>query len=245
MQKNVAGQRIGAQLVSAVDGSAFTGAVTVRVTGDAGTQAVGSVGSGACAHEGNGYHTYAPAQAETNYDLIAFTFTGSGAVPATVQVYTRFAGPTAAEIWTYATRSVDVGEVLLSPSDVASLVERLLAAKNFKPNPAKAWVLRRNADAVGSTQVRRKKAGETLTLYADASPLLSDGESIDPDSIEVEVDAEDTEAEVDVDSIDVLGGWILFTVSGGNAGEIAMLTIRFQTTLDQEVEAEVPLTIGS
>jgi hypothetical protein len=89
MQKNVAGQKIGAQLVSATDGSAFTGSVTVYVTGDAGTQAVGSVGSGACAHEGEGYHTYAPAQAETNYDLIAFTFKGTGAVPVTVQVYTR------------------------------------------------------------------------------------------------------------------------------------------------------------
>lgn len=90
MKKNTAGQKIGAQLVSATDGSAFTGAVTVSVTGDAGTQATGSVGSGACTHEGNGYHTYAPAQAETNYDLVAFTFTGTGAIPVTVQVYTTF-----------------------------------------------------------------------------------------------------------------------------------------------------------
>lgn len=88
MQKNVTGQKIGAQLVSATDGSAFTGSVTCYVCGDAGSQAAGSVGSGACTHEGNGYHTYAPAQAETNYDLIAFTFTGTGAVPATVQVFT-------------------------------------------------------------------------------------------------------------------------------------------------------------
>ena len=88
MQKNIAGQKIGCQMVSATDGSAFTGSVTVAVTGDAGTQATGSVGSGACTHEGNGYHTYAPAQAETNYDLIAFTFIGTGAVPATVQVFT-------------------------------------------------------------------------------------------------------------------------------------------------------------
>lgn len=88
MRKNVAGQKIGAQMVSATDGSAFTGSVTVSVTVDAGTQATGTVGSGACTHEGNGYHTYAPAQAETNGDLIAFTFTGTGAVPATVQVYT-------------------------------------------------------------------------------------------------------------------------------------------------------------
>lgn len=90
MKKNTASQVIGAQMVSATDGSAFTGSVTCYVTGDGGTQAVGSVGSGACTHEGNGYHTYAPAQAETNYDHVAFTFTGSGAVPATVQVYTTF-----------------------------------------------------------------------------------------------------------------------------------------------------------
>lgn len=90
MKKNVASQVIGAQMVSATDGSAFTGSVTVSVTGDGGTQATGSVGSGACTHEGNGYHTYAPAQAETNYDIIAFTFTGTGAIPVTVQVYTSY-----------------------------------------------------------------------------------------------------------------------------------------------------------
>ena len=89
MRKNVAGQFIGGQLVSATDGSAFTGAVTVRITIDAGTQTIGSVGSGICTHEGNGFHTYAPSQAETNGDHIAFTFTGTGAVPATVQLYTR------------------------------------------------------------------------------------------------------------------------------------------------------------
>lgn len=89
MRKNTAGQVVGAQMVSATDGSAFTGSVTVSVTGDGVTQATGSVGSGACTHEGNGYHTYAPAQAETNYDLAAFTFTGTGAVPVTVQIYTE------------------------------------------------------------------------------------------------------------------------------------------------------------
>lgn len=88
MKKNVAGQVVGAQMVTAADGTAFTGSVTVAVTVDAGTQATGSVGSGACTHEGNGYHTYAPAQAETNGDLVAFTFTGTGAVPQTVQIYT-------------------------------------------------------------------------------------------------------------------------------------------------------------
>ncbi|SEN71320.1 hypothetical protein [Nitrosomonas marina] len=90
MKKNVAGQSIGAQMVSASDGSAFTGSVTVYITGDNGAQTIGSVGSGACTHEGNGYHSYAPSQAETNYNHIAFTFIGAGAVPATVQVYTGF-----------------------------------------------------------------------------------------------------------------------------------------------------------
>lgn len=90
MKKNVASQSIGGELITASDGSAFTGTVTVYVTGDAGTQAIGSVGSGICTHEGNGYHTYAPAQAETNYDQIAFTFIGTGAIPATVQVFTSF-----------------------------------------------------------------------------------------------------------------------------------------------------------
>jgi len=90
VKKNVASQAVGIQMVAAADGSAFTGAVTILVTGDAGAQATGSVGAGACTHEGNGYHTYAPAQAETNYDQIGFTFTGSGAIPRTLTVYTTF-----------------------------------------------------------------------------------------------------------------------------------------------------------
>lgn len=90
MKKNVASQIVGAQMVSAADGTAFTGAVTVSVTGDGGVQATGSVGAGACTHEGNGFHSYAPAQAETNYNHIAFTFTGTGAIPVTVQVYPTF-----------------------------------------------------------------------------------------------------------------------------------------------------------
>ena len=90
MKKNVASQSIGAEMITASDGSAFTGTVTVYVTGDAGTQAIGSVGSGICTHEGNGFHTYAPAQAETNYDHIGFTFIGTGAIPSTLQVFTGF-----------------------------------------------------------------------------------------------------------------------------------------------------------
>jgi hypothetical protein len=90
MKKNVASQRIGAEMIAAADGSPFTGSVTAYVVGDGGTQAVGSVGSGACTHKGNGFHVYAPAQAETNYDHVAFTFIGTGAVPATLQAYPNF-----------------------------------------------------------------------------------------------------------------------------------------------------------
>ena len=88
MKKNVGSQVIGAQMVSATDGSAFTGTVSVAVTVDGGTQGAGG-GTGPT-HEGNGFHSYVPTQAETNGDHIAFTFTGTGAVPVTVQVYTSF-----------------------------------------------------------------------------------------------------------------------------------------------------------
>lgn len=91
MKKNTASQIVGAQLNSKTDGSAVTtGTTTVYVTGDGGTQAAGSVGSGACTHEGQGFWTYAPAQAETNYDHVAFTFVNASAVAATVQIYPSF-----------------------------------------------------------------------------------------------------------------------------------------------------------
>jgi hypothetical protein len=90
MKKNVASQKVGCQMITAADGTDFTGAVTVEVTIDAGSQATGTVGSGAATHEGAGYHTYAPSQAETNGDLVAFTFHGTGAITSTVQIYTAF-----------------------------------------------------------------------------------------------------------------------------------------------------------
>ena len=88
MIRNTAGQSIGAQMINASTGASFAGVVTVFITVDAGIQAIGSVGGGVCALEGNGYYTYLPSQAETNGALIAYTFTGVGAVPATIQVAT-------------------------------------------------------------------------------------------------------------------------------------------------------------
>ncbi len=88
MKKNVSSQTIGVQLISTADGSNFTGSATVAITIDGGTQAAGA-GAGPT-HEGNGFHSYVPTQAETNGDHIAFTFSGTGAISATVQVYTTF-----------------------------------------------------------------------------------------------------------------------------------------------------------
>jgi hypothetical protein len=96
MIRNQSGQTVGAQMTNATTGADFTGTVTVYVTGDGGTQAIGSVGSGVCTHEGNGYHTYAPSAAETNYALAAFTFIGSGAITVTKEYPTLTAGQSAA-----------------------------------------------------------------------------------------------------------------------------------------------------
>lgn len=129
MKKNVAGQVVGVQMNSATDGSAFTGSVTVSVTVDGGVQATGSVGSGACTHEGNGYHTYLPAQAETNGDLLAFTFTGTGAIPRTVQSYTSFpqTGDSYARIGAPAGASISA-DVAGVQSDTNDIQTRLPAA---------------------------------------------------------------------------------------------------------------------
>jgi hypothetical protein len=94
MIKNTAGQTVDGEMLSATDGSAITsGTVTVYVQGDSSAQAVGSVGSGACTHRGVGQWTYAPAQAETNYDRVSFIFTQAGAVNDKVTIYTGAAAP--------------------------------------------------------------------------------------------------------------------------------------------------------
>lgn len=91
MKKNVAGQTVGAQLISKTDGTAVTtGSTEVYVTGDAGTQTASSGSPSGAVHEGQGYWSFMPTQAETNYDHVAFTFVNSSAVNVTVQIYTSF-----------------------------------------------------------------------------------------------------------------------------------------------------------
>lgn len=87
MKRNTAGQPVGTQMISAVDGSDFTGPVTVYVTADNGSQVVGATAAGLCAHKGKGYHSYIPTQAEWDHGHVAFTFCATGAVTVTVQGY--------------------------------------------------------------------------------------------------------------------------------------------------------------
>lgn len=87
MKKNVASQSIGAQVITASDGSEFTGVVSVSVTVDSGTQ---TVGAGTVTHKGKGYHSYSITQSETNGDHIGITFSATGAITTTVQTYTQY-----------------------------------------------------------------------------------------------------------------------------------------------------------
>jgi hypothetical protein len=92
MRKNTAGQFVCFQAVSTTDGSAVTsGSPTVYYTIEAGTQGTGTATP---VHEGNGQWSFAPTQAETNGDHIAYTFVLSGAVSQTVNVYPVSFDPT-------------------------------------------------------------------------------------------------------------------------------------------------------
>ena len=84
MRKNVASQTITAQLVAVADGEdVTTGTTTVYTTIDGGTQDAGVT----AVHKGNGCWSYAPSQALTNGDHIAFTFVNTAAISITVNVY--------------------------------------------------------------------------------------------------------------------------------------------------------------
>lgn len=173
MKKNIASQTIGAQMVSATDGSAFTGSVTVYVTKDGGTQAVGSVGSGACTHEGNGYHSYSPAQAETNADHIAWTFIGSGAVPATVQVYTSF--PQTGDAFATAT-NIETDTQDIQSRIPASLVSGRIDASvgAMAADVVTASAIADNAIDAGAIASNAITAAKIATGAVDADALAAD-----------------------------------------------------------------------
>jgi hypothetical protein len=88
------GGPVGGQLIDATTGAAFSGVVLLYVTGsngtDAfGTQALATINSGVCVDEGNGFFSSTLTAPESNYDVVACTFVGTGAVTATVQYVTE------------------------------------------------------------------------------------------------------------------------------------------------------------
>jgi len=167
MKKNIASQSIGVEMITAADGTAFAGAVSVSVTIDNGTQAAG-VGT-APAHEGNGYHSYTPTQAETNGNHLAFTFTGTGAIPATVQLYTAFP------------QTVDNNTILVTlPTQTYLDGRTLVSASYFDPatdtvaNVTTAANLTTNNDKAGYSIAGTKTTLDSLNDIA-ATSIVSAG----------------------------------------------------------------------
>lgn len=161
MKKNVAGQVIGVQMITSSDGTAFTGTVTAYVTGDGGAQEIGSVGSGICAHEGNGFHTYTPSQAETNYDHIGYTFIGTGAIASTLQVYTQF--PQSVD------NATDITAILADTNELQGNQGDWATATGFSTfNPAIDTVA--NVTLVGTTTVNTDMRGTDSAILASSAP---------------------------------------------------------------------------
>ena len=130
-------------MITSADGTAFTGSVSVLVTKDNGTQTAG--GATAPVHEGNGYHSYSPTQAETNADHIAFTFTGTGAIPATVQLFTNFPQTVDNDtkislIPTTAMRGTDSAALATSLATVDSNVDAILIDTNDLQTSQGDWL---------------------------------------------------------------------------------------------------------
>ena len=96
MRKNVAGQHVAFQMNATSNGAAVTtGTPTVYYTIDAGTQATGG---GTATHEGQGQWSYAPTQAETNGNHVAFTMVLTNAITQTVNVWPVGFDSTAAQV---------------------------------------------------------------------------------------------------------------------------------------------------
>lgn len=161
MIRNTAGQFIGAQMLDTT-GAAFAGTVTVYLTLDAGTQAIGTVGAGVCTLEGNGYYTYRPSTAETSADLIAFTFVGTGAIPVTIQVVTITAAQTVAV--GSATVSTKVGQDLLSLMEICN---QELQLQTGETDVTRGLLALNVAQDYFETlaAVRKIKGGQTAEIY--------------------------------------------------------------------------------
>lgn len=246
MKKNVAGQKIGAQLISASDGSAFSGSVTVYVTTDAGTQAVGSVGSGACVHEGNGYHTYAPAQAETNGDLLAFTFTGTGAIPQTVQVFTSFPQSVdnatgVADIQSRLPAALVSGRI---DSSVGAMAANTLTATAIAADAITAAKLAADVTTELQTGLATSSALAAVAGYLDTeiAAILADTNELQTDwanggRLDLILDSRASQASVD--TVDTVVDAILVDTAEIGAAGAGLTALPWNAAWDAEVQSEV------
>ena len=92
MRKNIAGQFVEFHMVAAADGSDLTtGTPAVYIVGDDGSE---GTGAGAKTHRGHGTWTYACAQADTNYNSVAFTMVLATGISQTVCFKPTAADPT-------------------------------------------------------------------------------------------------------------------------------------------------------
>lgn len=204
MKKNVAGQKIGAQMITASDGSAFTGTVSVFVTGDGGTQ---GAGGGSVTHEGNGYHGYAPTQAETNYDHIAFTFTGTGAVSSTVQVFTDFP------------QTGDAFDRLGAPAgaSVSADIATRLAGASYTAPPSAATIAGAVWDEAYAGHLTGGTFGDVVANLPDAATTAYTVWQADPAGWSAAADTFGKlliDAETDAGLIKVVTDKLTFTVAG-------------------------------
>lgn len=176
MFRNVASQVIGVQMITAADGTAFTGSVSCFVTKDGGTQ---TAGAGTIAHEGNGYHSYVPTAGETDATHVAFTFTGTGAIPATVQV--EPIDKLAADALNASAKTIGFGTVG-SGSTTTSVVTSAVNVAGATSVGANALTGRRvyfRGDTTTSAirgqgaRITANTAGATPTLTLDAADILA------------------------------------------------------------------------
>ena len=172
MKKNVASQSIGAQMVTISDGSNFTGTVTAEVTIDNGTK---TAGGGTVTHEGEGYHSYAPTQAETNGDHVAVSFAGTGALTQTIQVYTTFPQTVDND-----TKISLIPTTAMRGTDSAATASQVAALNNF--NPSSDAVA--NVTLVATTTTNTDMVGTNDALLA-ASYTAPDNSGISQTQVDI------------------------------------------------------------
>lgn len=206
MKKNVASQSIGAQMITISDGSDFTGTVTAEVTIDNGTK---TAGAGSVTHEGEGYHSYAPTQAETNGDHIAVSFAGTGALTQTIQVYTTFPQTVDNDtkislIPTTAMRGTDSANTVVPPSVAQFNARTIVSADYFDPA----------ADTVANVTLVATTTTNTDMRGTD-SALLTSGYTA-PDNAGITQTQVDIAALNDIAATDIVTAGAI-TTSSGNA----------------------------